>query len=140
MIDVLNGQLEVQDIELKNGITGPHAPEILNLLTKVMSTPWFSDLSNGLEEVAFLNSMNENPELHDDSITVIEQLLTDLFQLIHGTLKKLVVNENSEEENNDEMNGCSASGSTEAENKTNMLKKGAPGLGGMYLVHFQNKP
>ena len=55
MIDVLNGQLEVQEIEIKNGINSPHASDILGLLTKVMSTPWFSDLSNGLEEVAFLN-------------------------------------------------------------------------------------
>ena len=55
MIDVLNGQLEVQGIELKSGINSPNASDILALLTKVMSTPWFSDLSNGLEEVAFLN-------------------------------------------------------------------------------------
>ena len=84
------------------------------MLTKVISTPWFSDLSNGLEEVAFLNSMNENPELHDDSITLMEQLLTDLFQLIHGTLKKIIP---SDLDDDDEFNGSD-------NDKNAMMKKG----------------
>ena len=35
-IDVLNGQLELQDVELQNGLNGQYAPEILTLVNKVI--------------------------------------------------------------------------------------------------------
>ena len=50
--------------------------------------------------------MNENPEpIADDSITIIEQLLTDLLQLVHGTLKKLVPPEPVQEEPRENADG-----------------------------------
>ena len=55
IIDVLNGQLELQDVELHSGLNGPYAPEILSLVNKIVSTKWLSELSNCLEEAAYLN-------------------------------------------------------------------------------------
>ena len=67
--------------------------------------------------------MNENPEpIADDSITMIEQLLTDLLQLVHGTLKKLVPPEPVPEEKCE-----NADGETDAEARAALIKKNAPG-------------
>ena len=43
MIDVLNGQLELQGVELKSGINSPNASDILALLTKVPSMSFYLD-------------------------------------------------------------------------------------------------
>ena len=67
--------------------------------------------------------MNENPEpIADDSITIIEQLLTDLLQLVHGTLKKLVPPEPVQEEPRE-----NADGETDADARAALIKKNAPG-------------
>ena len=68
--------------------------------------------------------MNENPEpIADDSITIIEQLLTDLLQLVHGTLKKLVQPEPIEDDHGEDGEG----GMTDLDARTAELKKKAPG-------------
>ena len=69
--------------------------------------------------------MNENPEpIADDSITIIEQLLTDLLQLVHGTLKKLVPPEPIEEDHGDDGEG----GTMDLETRAALMKKNAPGI------------
>ena len=88
-VKYLNYDLELQDVELHNGLNGQHAPEILALVNKIIATPWLSDLSNGLEEAAYLNSVSETNETNEE-VTIIEDLLIDLLQLIHGTVKKLI--------------------------------------------------
>ena len=47
--------MELQDVELHSGLNGPYAPEILSLVNKIVSTKWLSELSNCLEEAAYLN-------------------------------------------------------------------------------------
>jgi hypothetical protein len=53
MIDVLNGQLELQGVERHTGLTGSNAPDVLALATKLLATPWLPDLSNGLGRSIF---------------------------------------------------------------------------------------
>jgi hypothetical protein len=53
---------------------------------------------------------------------MIEQLLTDLLQLVHGTLKKLVPPEPVPEEKCE-----NADGETDAEARAALIKKNAPG-------------
>ena len=128
MIDVLNGQLEVQEIELHSGIQGETPGKIIALINKILATPWFTELSNGLEEVAYLNSMEENPE-HNDDVSAIEALLTDMMQLIHATLKKLMVIEVANDDKNDDHTTTIGTGDNDAKNA--LLRKGpGTGLGG----------
>jgi hypothetical protein len=80
--------------------------------------------------------MSENFEVNDE-VTIIEELLTDMLQLVHGTLKKLIpVESNGEEESNEETNTTlTASGSNEVDTRNAILKKGTPGgLGGFMAV------
>ena len=129
IIDVLNGQLELQDVELHSGLNGPYAPEILSLVNKIVSTKWLSELSNCLEEAAYLNSVSETNE-GSEEVTIIEELLIDLLQLVHGTIKKLIPPEDSQDEdgnNEDSNNTLTASGSSVGD--ANKGKKGnTPGL------------
>ena len=90
-----------------------------------------TDLSNGLEEAAYLNSLNETDEVNDE-VTLIEELLIDLLQLVHGTIKKLVPHEvlaNEEEGNgggSDDPNNT-ISGSSEVDAKSAILKAKSKG-------------
>ena len=102
-----------------------------------------TDLSNGLEEAAYLNSLNETDEVNDE-VTLIEELLIDLLQLVHGTIKKLVPHEvlaNEEEGNgggSDDPNNT-ISGSSEVDAKSAILKaksKG-PSFRDQYLLQRQ---
>ena len=102
-----------------------------------------TDLSNGLEEAAYLNSLNETDEVNDE-VTLIEELLIDLLQLVHGTIKKLVPHEvlaNEEEGNgggSDDPNNT-ISGSSEVDAKSAILKaksKG-PSFRDQYLLRRQ---
>ena len=97
-----------------------------------------TDLSNGLEEAAYLNSLNETDEVNDE-VTLIEELLIDLLQLVHGTIKKLVPHEvlaNEEEGNgggSDDPNNT-ISGSSEVDPKSAILK--AKSKGSLFLVNY----
>ena len=149
MIDVLNAQMELQGIEKHTGLTGTHVPDVIKLINKLLATPWLTDLSNGLEEAAYLNSINENFEQADE-FNFIEELLTDFLQLIHGTLKKVIPLETfDDEENGDEANntvnsgagggggqggGAASGGGMDSDTRQAILKKGTPGLGGFMAV------
>ena len=62
--------------------------------------------------------------------SLVEELLTDFFQLIHASIKTIVP---KEESNDAEDNGGSSDDKSLAESRNAMLKKG-PGLGGFMAV------
>ena len=63
-------------------------------------------------------------------ISLVEELLTDFFQLIHASIKNIVPQEEEEE---DEKSGGHSEDKTLNDAKNAMLKKG-PGLGGFMAV------
>eukprot|EP00094_Tigriopus_californicus_P000131 TCALIF_00127-PA protein Name:"Similar to UNC79 Protein unc-79 homolog (Homo sapiens)" AED:0.02 eAED:0.04 QI:0/0/0/0.66/0.5/0.33/3/0/2591 len=133
MIDVLSCQMELQDVELHIGLNGPCVNDILSLINRILATPWMEDINKCLTDSLDMDDLAEDEEL---GIRVVEELLTDLLQLIHVTIKNVIpldVNDDSDEDMAEPSNFTVNSGADLDPRAASAMKKG-PGLGQFMAV------
>ena len=128
MVDVLNSQMDLQDVEKHVGLLGQHSTDVLNLIDKMISTPW-------LNEVTEVLSAEEIAEEDEDGITFLEDLLIDYLQLAHTAVRNVINLDPCNESDDDVQDTVQSSSDPEntKEKSSNILKKG-PGLGGFMAV------
>lgn len=108
----------------------------------MLATDWLSDVSQCLEDTLEAGELDETDDI---GVSLVEELLTDFLQLIHGTIRNLIPAENDEsDDENDRAVQNTVSGSTRdgandptSTNPNNPLLKRGPGKDFcLFFLHF----